>query len=72
MHELTAMFDPRKSFYGKAHYILTDTGADLYSYTTKVSTWNRETGEITGETWSRTTTRHQREFEKQIQAGYIR
>lgn len=63
--ELVARFDSRKSFYGKAHVIDYGNGVyELQSYDTIVS--KCENGKVThlGK-WSNTTTRHQREFEKQ-------
>ena len=65
-YELTPQYDSRKSFYGKAHII--DYGNGLYelqSYRTIVS--RCENGNVThlGK-WSNTTSRHQREFEKQF------
>ena len=65
IYELDARFDSRKSFYGKAHVI--DYGNDVYdlqSYDTIVS--HCEHGIVThlGK-WSQTTSRHQREFERQ-------
>ena len=64
--ELSAIHDSRKSFYGKAKVIDYGNGkTDLLSYDTIVST--AENGKVThlGK-WSNTTTRHQREFEKQF------
>ena len=65
-YELEARFDSRKSFYGKAHII--DHGNGFYqlqSYDTVVS--ECRDGKVThlGK-WSNTTTRHQREFERQF------
>lgn len=63
--ELVARYDARKSFYGKAHVIDYGNGTyELQSYDTIVS--RCENGKVThlGK-WSNTTTRHQREFEKQ-------
>lgn len=65
-YELEARFDARKSFYGKAHIIDYGNGKyDLQSYDTIVSTC--ENGKVThyGK-YSITTSRHQREFEKQF------
>lgn len=63
--ELTPRYDSRASFYGKAHVI--DYGNEYYelqSYETIVSKCDH--GKVThlGK-WSMTTSRHQREFEKQ-------
>lgn len=67
-YELEARYDSRKSFYGKAHIIDYGNGKyDLQSYSTIVSTC--ENGKVThyGK-WSNTTSRHQREFERQFSA----
>lgn len=64
--ELDTRFDTRKSFYGKARVIDYENGKkELYSYNTLVSVC--ENGKIThlGK-WSQTTSRHQREFERQF------
>lgn len=65
-YELSARFDSRKSFYGKAKVIEYDDGSRaLKSYDTIVS---REKGgkvEHLGK-WSNTTSRHQKEFERQF------
>lgn len=65
-YELQARFDSRKSFYGKAQVIeLEDGTKQLKSYDTIVS--ECKDGKVThfGK-YSATTTRHQREFEKQF------
>lgn len=67
MYELSARYDSRKSFYGKAHVIELDNGTlQLQSYDTIV-------GEIKNgkyfQLWdgkSQTTTRHIKEFIKQF------
>lgn len=67
IYELSARFDRRKSFYGKAHVIELDDGTkQLQSYDTIV-------GEIRNneyiQLWdgkSQTTTRHINEFKKQF------
>ena len=67
IYELSARFDSRKSFYGKAHVIELDNGVkQLQSYDTIV-------GEIKNgkyfQLWdgkSQTTTRHIKEFIKQF------
>lgn len=66
IYELTARYDARKSFYGKAHVIELDNGiVQLLSYDTIVGEikngkyyqlWNGKT---------QTTTRHIKEFKKQ-------
>lgn len=64
--ELQARYDSRKSFYKKAN-IYKDKDGILYllSYNTIVSQCKNGVVEHFG-TWSQTTTRHQREFEKQF------
>ena len=66
MYELEARYDSRKSFYGKAHIIDRGNGHyDLKSYDTIVSTCDN--GRVTHlGRWSQTTSRHQREFERQF------
>lgn len=64
--ELSARYDARASFYGKAKVVEHEDGShDLLSYGTLVS--QEKDGKIThlGK-WSQTTTRHQKEFEKQF------
>lgn len=64
--ELSARYDSRKSFYGKAHVIDHENGVfELQSYNTIVSRCINGVVEHLGE-WSQTTSRHQREFEKQF------
>lgn len=66
IYELTARFDTRKSFYGKAHVIDHENGVvELQSYNTIVSRCVNGVVEHLGR-WSQTTSRHQREFEKQF------
>lgn len=63
--DLDARYDSRKSFYGKAKvYVMKDGTQVLVSYSTIVSIY--KDGKVThfGK-WSQTTTRHQREFERQ-------
>lgn len=65
---LDARFDTRKSFYGKAHII--DHGNGFYqlrSYNTIVSECRDGVVTHLGK-WSQTTSRHQREFERQFGA----
>lgn len=65
-YELTPRFDSRKSFYGKAKVIDYEDGRqELRSYQTIVSRCNNGVIEHLGK-WSQTTSRHQREFEKQF------
>ena len=64
--ELSARYDARKSFYGKAHVLDYGNGElELMSYETIVSRCHNGKVEHLG-TWSMTTSRHQREFEKQF------
>lgn len=67
--ELVCHYDSRKSFYGKAHVTIENNVAKLTSYNTLVSIAIFKNGKwkIThlGK-WSQTTTRHQREFERQL------
>ena len=66
IYELDSRFDSRKSFYGKAHVIDYGGGVyDLQSYDTIVS--HCENGKVTHNgKYSQTTSRHQREFERQF------
>lgn len=73
VYELEARFDARKSFYGKAQVIEYSDGSHaLKSYDTIVSM--ERNGVVThlpyelpnGRTKSTTTSRHQREFERQF------
>lgn len=66
IYELDARFDARNSFYGKAHVIDHENGVvELQSYDTIVSRCVNGVVEHLGR-WSQTTSRHQREFEKQF------
>lgn len=66
IYELEARFDSRRSFYGKAHVIDYENGVkELQSYNTIVSRCVNGKVEHLGK-WSQTTSRHQREFEKQF------
>ena len=69
VYELDARYDHRKSFYGKAHVLDYGNGVyELQSYSTIVS--RCENGVVTHlGRWSQTTSRHQREFEKQYSKG---
>lgn len=65
-YELTAQYDSRRSFYGKAHVIDYGNGEyALQSYDTIVSRCKDGKVEHLGR-WSATTSRHQREFERQF------
>lgn len=64
--ELQAHYDSRKSFYGKAKILKDDDGIlYLLSYDTVVSQAKNGVVEHFGK-YSQTTTRHQKEFEKQF------
>lgn len=66
IYELSARYDARKSFYGKAHVIDYENGIiELQSYNTIVSRCVNGEVEELGE-YSQTTTRHQKEFRKQF------
>lgn len=66
IYELQARYDARKSFYGKAQVIGHENGLiELKSYNTIVSRCKDGKIEHLGK-WSQTTTRHQKEFEKQF------
>ena len=65
--ELTTRYDSRKSFYGKAMVEEYDDGhLVLRSYGTRVAEITPEGKYISYGSWSQTTSRHQREFEKQF------
>lgn len=65
-YELSARYDPQKSFYRKAHVIDHENGTyELQSYDTIVSRCVDGKVEHLGR-WSQTTSRHQREFERQF------
>lgn len=72
MMELTTKYDSRKSFYRKAHYRREGEKIILRSYSTDVSTFDTRTKEFTHDSYSQTTSRHQREFQLQIENGDIR
>lgn len=66
VYELSPRYDARKSFYGKAKVIDYENGTqELQSYGTIVS--RCDNGKVThfGK-WSQTTSRHQKEFERQF------
>lgn len=66
IYELQARYDSRKSFYGKAHVIDYENGTiELQSYDTIVSRCVNGIVEHLGK-WGQTTSRHQKEFEKQF------
>lgn len=64
-YELSARFDSRQSFYGKAHVEVLDNGNKLlYSYDTLVAPIENGKKYCNG-TYSATTTRHIKEFFRQ-------
>ena len=66
--DLDPRYDTRKSFYGKAKVIYHDNGdMELQSYNTIVSRYTKADNKLVhlGK-WSQTTTRHQKEFTKQV------
>lgn len=66
-YELTARYDARKSFCGKAQVIDHEDGLiELKSYDTIVSRCKDGKVEDLGK-WSQTTSRHQKEFKKQFE-----
>ena len=66
IYELSARYDARKSFYGKAQVLDYENGTlELKSYGTTVSRCINGKVEHLGR-WSQTTSRHQREFERQF------
>ena len=68
IYELSARHDARKSFYGKAQVIDHENGTiELQSYGTIVSRCIDGKVEHLGK-WSQTTSRHQKEFERQYSA----
>lgn len=65
--ELVPRYDARKSFYGKARVIDHEDGTiELQSYDIIVSRCINGKVEELGK-WSQTTTRHQKEFRKQLE-----
>ena len=64
--ELSAIYDSRKSFYGKARVLVDENGVYyLLSYDTIVAKVENGTYESYGN-YSQTTTRHQKEFKRQF------
>lgn len=67
IYELSARFDVRKSFYGKAHVVEHDNGIiQLQSYNTIVGEIKNNTYYQLWEGKSQTTSRHIKEFKKQF------
>ena len=67
LYEMFPRFDSAKSFYGKAHILVDGNKRVLRSYQTSVACFDcaTDTLEIYG-IWSQTTSRHQREFMRQM------
>ena len=65
--ELQAVYDGRKSFYGKAHLIESDEKVELQSYDTIVATYYKNDNKfVLHGDYSPTTLRHQKEFANQL------
>lgn len=65
--ELQAVYDSRKSFYGKAHLIESDEKVELQSYDTIVATYHKNENKfVLHGDYSPTTLRHQKEFASQL------
>ena len=73
VEDLDAIYDSRKSFYGKAKILKTSKVIELFSYDALVASYNW----VTKILWiteelayhTMTTNRHIREFQKQIENG---
>ena len=68
VYDLDPRYDARKSFYGKAKVLYHDNGdMEIQSYDTIVSRYTKADNKLVhlGK-YSQTTTRHQKEFTKQI------
>lgn len=67
MYELSARYDSRKSFYGKAKVMVNENVETLFSYDTEVAKIASGTLFIRSGFWnySQTTRRHVKEFAKQ-------
>lgn len=72
IYELTPRFDPRKSFYGKAHVIEHPDGTkQLKSYDTTVCEITKDgTFRLLWDGRTQTTNRHIKEFRKQFDTTY--
>ena len=67
LKELQAIYDGRKSFYGKAQLIENGEKTELQSYNTIVATYyKKENKFVLHGKYSQTTTRHQKEFANQL------
>lgn len=71
-YEMSAIYDSRKSFYGKAEIEKFAKWVTLYSYKTKICTLDTESGKVEKfpHYSSQTTTRHIKEFCKQFDIDY--
>lgn len=71
IYELTARYDARASFYGKAHVMELDAATVLISYETPVMQIDRNgnVSRLIDQPESQTTARHMREFSKQFCGG---
>lgn len=69
--ELQAVYDGRKSFYGKAHLIESDEKIELQSYDTIVATYHKNENKfVLHRDYSPTTLRHQKEFASQLRFDF--
>ena len=67
LKNLEAIYDNRKSFYGKAQLIESEEKIELQSYDTIVATYlKKENKFVLHGKYSQTTTRHQKEFANQL------
>ena len=65
--KLEAIYDGRKSFYGKSQLIENEEKIELESYNTIVATYyKKENKFLLHGKYSQTTTRHQKEFANQL------
>ena len=65
--ELQAIYDGRKSFYGKAHLIESDEKVELQSYDTIVATYHKNENKfVLHGDYSPTKLRNQKEFASQL------
>jgi hypothetical protein len=71
MYELSAQYDARDSFYGKAHVLETPEGDYLQSYDTKVAFIPKDGKPVVYGTYSNTTLRHIKEFLRQNGFGAL-
>jgi hypothetical protein len=71
IYELSAQYDARDSFYGKAHVLETPKGKYLQSYNTKVAFIPKDGNPVVYGTYSNTTLRHIKEFLRQNGFGAL-